>query len=1149
MSIALTTHKAAAAAVGVAMVFSFAFVTPAQAQTVEDLTAQINSLLATIASLQAQLAGMTGGATTGGTYNFTLNHKMGDQGGEVMDIQKFLNANGFPVASSGAGSPGNETSYFGSRTKAAVMAWQNANAAQVLAPVGLSAGTGYWGPSSRAYANSMGGGTTGGTTVPTGTGLVVAAAAQPANSLAPYNATLVPFTKFTVTNNSGTAQTVNSVTVERAGLAANTNFTGVVLLDESGQQLGIARVLNSNNQANVGEAVTIQPGQTRTFTVAANMEAAATVSAGQIAAFSVIAINTSATVSGSLPITGASHTVNATLAIGTATVARGPLDPGADKTKEVGTTGYTFSSLKVTAGSAEQIRVRSIRWNQSGSAASSDLSNVVVVVDGTEYPTTVSADGKYYTAVFGSGIVIAKGNTKEISIKGNIVGGSSRTVTFDIWEETDIYITGETYGYGIKADDGDTTTGSETEGTYNDEITPAYPAYDVTISAGTVNAFSKSNKVAAGNVAEQVNDTNLGAFELSLTGEGITVTTVKFAIDTTEASGSAVDADDVTLLTLVDQNGTVLAGPVDGSATNYTPTSGTASEGSVSFSAVDFPAGVTTIYVKGKLGSDFDSSDTITIRANPADWTGAKGVTTGNTVSLPSGEVSANVQTVQAASLTVTTLLSPPAQNVVKGATDHIWFKGNLDAANSGEDVRVTALGVKDTTSSGAVPADIDSFEIWANLSGGSTNDSVRGDIYETLIASGDNFSTTTVGGDETLSITLDTVLTIARNTAVEIAGIGDLAGGATGTAGTDTHTLDIDSVTATGANTGSSISITPSGSGQAQTLQTSGTLTISVDSSSPSAALLLDDGTEQTVGVFRLAANNVEDLDVDSIKITDDGDETQGSDDVVSSYVFYNGATKLGQVANSNGTAEIFLNDGTLTVPRNGNVLITVKAVMNDVDGTSVVNGDAVEVTIAAAGDVDTTGKASGVAVDSTGTAYDAATHTVYEAYPTVAFDNSGISTTLVGNANHLLAKIKLTNVGNKDVTFQSGDSNLFSIQVTVVGDDTDTGNEVITLKDYDGTTLDTATINSASGTSQLDFNMSSVGAAVGATIPAGQSRTWTIVGDTTDLEDNGDTIQIWLDDVAADVTFGIDGSGAYTEGDFILKGDVYGPAHVNPS
>ena len=1147
MSIALTTNKVAAAAVGVAMVFSFAFVTPANAQTVEDLTAQINSLLATIASLQAQLAGMTGGSTTGGSsacYNFTQNHKMGQTGGDIMNIQKYMNANGFAVSATGAGSPGNETSYFGSRTKAAVVAWQNANAAAVLAPVGLSAGTGYWGSSSRAFANANCGSTTTpgtGTTVPTGTGVTVAAAAQPANSLAVYNATRVPFTKFSITNNSGSAQTVNSVTVQRTGLAADTNFTGVVLLDENGTQLGISRVLNSNHQANVGEAVTIQPGQTRTFTVAANMAGSTTVSAGQVAQFSVVAVNTTATVAGSLPIVGASHTINATLAIGTATVQRGSIDPAADKTKEVGTTNYTFSSLKMTAGSAEDIRVRSMRWNQSGSAASSDLANVKVLVDGTEYMTTVSADGKYYTASFGSGIVIAKGNSKEFSIRGDIVGGSSRTVTFDIWEETDIYITGEIYGYGVLADDGDTTIGSETKGTYNDEITPAYPAYDVTISAGTVNAFSKSNKVAAGNIAEQVNDTILGAFEMNLSGEGITVTTVKMAIDI--ANGSA-DADDVTLLKLVDQNGNVLAGPVDGNATDYTPTSGTASDGSVSFSAVDFPAGSTTVYVKGKLGSDFANADTVTIRANPADWTGAKGTSTGSSVTLPSGEVSANTQTVQAASLSATTLTQPAARSVVKGTTDFTWLTASLDAANSGEDIRVTAIGVLDTTTPTSTAADIDSFEIWANLSGGTTNDSVRGDRFETLVASGDNFSDTDAGDDETLSITLDTVIVIPKNSSIDIAGIGDLAGGATGVAGTDSHTLDLSSVTAAGVTTGTSANdSSPAGAGQAMTVQTKGTLTVTADSSQPSASLLLDDTTaEQTVAVFRLAANNVEDLDVDSIKIT-----STGEDDAVGKYVFYHGSTKLGEVTGGQNTAELFLNDGTLTVPAGSYVLVTVKAVMNDIDGTQVKNTDTVIVGIGSSGDIDTTGKGSGVAVDSTDTPT-ANTHIVYEAVPTFAFDNSGISTVLGNSANYLAAKIVVTNTGNKDMKLDNGSGVKLSLNWTETGGNNST---TITLKDVDGNTLATSSFASSS---QTDFSFE-VDSSSALTIPGGSSKTIYVYVDTSTAGygTDGDTLQAWLDDTAADLKYTIDGAGGESQTDNVVdkvfKGDIFGPVHVNPS
>ena len=60
---------------------------------------------------------------------------------EVKCLQRYLNASGFFVADAGAGSPGNETEYYGGRTRRAVTAWQREN--------GLPH-TGYFGPLSRA---------------------------------------------------------------------------------------------------------------------------------------------------------------------------------------------------------------------------------------------------------------------------------------------------------------------------------------------------------------------------------------------------------------------------------------------------------------------------------------------------------------------------------------------------------------------------------------------------------------------------------------------------------------------------------------------------------------------------------------------------------------------------------------------------------------------------------------------------------------------------------------------------------------------------------------------------------------------------------------------------------------------------------------
>ncbi len=104
--------------------------------------AQINTLLATIASLNAQLGhGSTGiGATVSA---FARDLTIGASGDDVKMLQVWLNSHGFPLAASGVGSAGNETTLFGGLTQAALAKWQ--------ASVGISPAAGYFGPKTRAY--------------------------------------------------------------------------------------------------------------------------------------------------------------------------------------------------------------------------------------------------------------------------------------------------------------------------------------------------------------------------------------------------------------------------------------------------------------------------------------------------------------------------------------------------------------------------------------------------------------------------------------------------------------------------------------------------------------------------------------------------------------------------------------------------------------------------------------------------------------------------------------------------------------------------------------------------------------------------------------------------------------------------------------
>gem|GEM_PF-894732 len=84
------------------------------------------------------------------------NLRLGMTGSDVIILQKELNKNTkTQVASSGPGSRGQETSYFGGMTMSAVIKFQGLYASEVLKPVGLSVGTGFVGASTRAKITSL----------------------------------------------------------------------------------------------------------------------------------------------------------------------------------------------------------------------------------------------------------------------------------------------------------------------------------------------------------------------------------------------------------------------------------------------------------------------------------------------------------------------------------------------------------------------------------------------------------------------------------------------------------------------------------------------------------------------------------------------------------------------------------------------------------------------------------------------------------------------------------------------------------------------------------------------------------------------------------------------------------------------------------
>ncbi|MEK7628601.1 MAG: hypothetical protein AAB421_04280 [Patescibacteria group bacterium] len=982
MSNSLATPKVAAALVGLALVFglAFAFATPVKAQTASDLQAQIASLLATIAQLQTQIGAAPSAMPAASScfgQTFTRNHVMGDKGGEVMWIQQFLNTMmDTKVAMTGAGSPGNETSVFGPATKAAVIKFQNKYAADILTPVGLSAGTGFWGAASRAKANMMSAAcaaapvVTPGPTTPVGGGVWVSAVAQPANSLAPQGASRVPFTNFTLTNSSGAAVTVTGITVQRTGLAQDAVFSGLVLVDSANSvQVGTSKTLNSNHQAIVGDTFTMAAGESKTFTVAGNMAASLSSYSGQVVGVSVVGVNTGGTVSGSLPITGASHTINSTLSIGSVSTSTSSFDPGAAQSKNIGDTGVRISGLRFTAGSAEDLRLFSIRWRQVGTASAVDLANVVTIVDGTSYPTTVSADGKYYTTVFPGGLLIVKGASIDVYNKVDLIGSNSasRTVDFDLDKVTDVYFVGQTFSYGIAP-----------SGTFQ----PWFTGFVTTINPGTVTTIGKAVEVPAQNIAANVSNQTLGGFVTDFKGEAVSITSMPITIATSSDMGGVI-----TGISIVDSNGMVVAGPLDQATTCTTGCTVTFTD------TITFPVGRKVWTIKGKIPSGASNNSTVVVTTVPSGWSGVTGQTSGNTITISTGSFSMNTMTIKAAALVASLSTSPSSQNIVAGAQGAHFANLQLDASASGEDIRISAVPIRLT---GTV-ANLNSCGIFDGATQLNTGSNVPSSLSSTGTATTFNF-------DNTLTVTKGTVKILSLK-----------CNAASGISGTFVWSINSgDTWSSTGVTSGVSVTETFGNlTGGTMTIA-SGSLAVTVDSSSPSYTVAAAGTTGVTMGVIKLRATN-ESIVLNKLGLTlangtygatstgSGGSPGSGTGDLVQVYI-YDGATLVGTVTFT-GTDQVASStlSTPVVLPKDADKLLTLKA---DLAAIGVAEAGGIgNLIMIDPNSAEGSGQASGTTIQSGATAGVAGAR-LFKSFPTFALDTLPTN----GAADGRLMRFKVT-------------------------------------------------------------------------------------------------------------------------------------------
>jgi len=223
----------------------------------------------------------------------------------------------------------------------------------------------------------------------------------------------------------------------------------------------------------------------------------------QIPAIQISSIVASSPVEGVLPLRGTTQKINSSLVVGGATATLSQFDPAGATTRYVNEKEIKFSGIRISANSPEDITLANIVWTQSGSAGSADFANIATVVNGVSYPAVMSPySNKEYVSFFEPGVVIKKGETIDVYVKGDLtVTGAGRTVEFDIRDINDeVSLSGNQYGFAVwLSPAGNTdvagahsaflTSDGTTDGT---TVMPFFSGSIVTISGGAATLIQKN---------------------------------------------------------------------------------------------------------------------------------------------------------------------------------------------------------------------------------------------------------------------------------------------------------------------------------------------------------------------------------------------------------------------------------------------------------------------------------------------------------------------------------------------------------------------------------------------------------------------------------------------------------------------------------
>lgn len=899
--------KIASVGISVVTAVSLSGIAPvAFAQSTADLQAMINSLLAQIQSLQAQLSAQTGGGSMmTSCYNFTQNLTLEAKGAEVTELHKVLIASGHLKIAA-------PTGYFGPMTKAALAAWQADN--------GVSPAVGYFGPITRAAmaakcvpGSGGGSGGSGGGVVPSGFSLSLAADNPIAQSV-PKGATGVTFLKFNV---SGTG-TLSSLTFKRMGIGSTSDFgsAGIYLYDGA-TRLTNGRSINSTTHEVTFLNLNLAVNGVKTLSLVADVASAATT--GNRNYFTLVSAMGTPNPTGTLM---GNEMAIAGQAVGGVEVAIGstPSNP------KVGQQGVKIGEFKLTASSTEDIHVQRVAITEGGSIANENLSNFMLKQGGNVVATAAAIGGKDLIVFsFTTPFLLEKGQQRTFEVYADIAGQtrSADTIGLYIDSASDVYAVGKTYGYPVLPN----------FASFNTVPTSSSNGL-LTVQGGELTITF--NGPVTGDITLRQQDALLYDFTIA-SQNNVEIRNLRFNVSTT---GATAIYNDFKVWDAASNAVITSATNVSGASTNVTFTD-----------VINLSAGTSKRF---KVTADVDSTNSAngTVRVHLLAFQSNdvrnldNNTYVATSVIVPNSTVSGNTMTVKSLSLDTQLSATPTSQTYVKGKND-VALAGFSFRAVSGK-VRIDTIKVTGTASSGTLSsAEVQSLALY--------DGATRISDFKSLDTT--NLDATFSNLNYSIDSGVTKVLTLRGNISAN-AGVDDIYYfyiAAVSSANISAYDVDGNAVSLTGtaANSGGTVAVTVANVGDVTVAQ--------APSDTESEAGIVIMGRENVLAKFRFTATN-EDMTVNKMQLlvvpTNSATATSGNaaDEVPVVKLYDTNGAQVGNAggytvqASGDNAGVVVIESLGWSIPKDNSKTLVVKGVLNSNAGGAD-SGASIYVSVMAAG------------------------------------------------------------------------------------------------------------------------------------------------------------------------------------------------------